>query len=717
MNNNKFLKHIPWIILGIIGAFCLGVVALRRGEQVSALWIIVASVAVYLVAYRYYSLYIATKVMKLDATRATPAVVNNDGLNYVPTNKNVLFGHHFAAIAGAGPLVGPVLAAQVGYLPGTLWLLAGVVLAGAVQDFIVLFISSRRNGASLGEIVKGEMGRVPGTIALFGCFLIMIIILAVLALIVVKALAESPWGVFTVCSTVPIALFMGIYMRYIRPGRVGEVSVIGIIMLIAVIWFGGVVAADPYWGPALTFKDTTITYALIGYAFISALLPVWLILAPRDYLATFLKIGVIVGLAVGIIILNPELKMPATTQFIDGTGPVWKGTLFPFLFITIACGAVSGFHALIASGTTPKLLANENDARFIGYGAMLMESFVAIMALVAASIIEPGLYFAMNTPPAALGITMPDLHNLGTAEAPAIMASLKDVTAHAAATVSAWGFVISPDQILQTAKDIGEPSVLNRAGGAPTLAVGIAYVFHQILPAADMGFWYHFGILFEALFILTALDAGTRSGRFMLQDLLGNFVPFLKKTDSLIAGIIGTAGCVGLWGYLLYQGVVDPLGGVKSLWPLFGISNQMLAAVALVLGTVVLIKMKRAQYIWVTVIPAVWLLICTTWALGLKLFSDDPRLEGFFFLAKEYKQRIAAGGAELTAEQISNMNHIVVNNYTNAGLSILFLVVVYSIIIYGIKTAIKASKNPERTDNETPYVPVPEGGVKVSSTH
>ncbi|MDE1478741.1 carbon starvation protein A [Xenorhabdus bovienii] len=717
MNNNKFLKHIPWMILGIIGAFCLGVVALRRGEHVSALWIIVASVAVYLVAYRYYSLYIATKVMKLDATRATPAVVNNDGLNYVPTNKNVLFGHHFAAIAGAGPLVGPVLAAQVGYLPGTLWLLAGVVLAGAVQDFMVLFISSRRNGASLGEIIKEEMGQVPGTIALFGCFLIMIIILAVLALIVVKALAESPWGVFTVCSTVPIALFMGIYMRYIRPGRVGEVSVIGVLMLVAVIWFGGVVAADPYWGPALTFKDTTITYTLIGYAFVSALLPVWLILAPRDYLATFLKIGVIVGLAIGIVILNPDLKMPAVTQFVDGTGPVWKGTLFPFLFITIACGAVSGFHALIASGTTPKLLANEKDARFIGYGAMLMESFVAIMALVAASIIEPGLYFAMNTPPAALGITMPDLHNLGTAEAPMIMASLQEVTAHAAATVSSWGFVISPEQILQTAKDIGEPSVLNRAGGAPTLAVGIAYVFHQIIPAANMGFWYHFGILFEALFILTALDAGTRSGRFMLQDLLGNFVPFLKKTDSLVAGIIGTAGCVGLWGYLLYQGVVDPLGGVKSLWPLFGISNQMLAAVALVLGTVVLIKMKRAKYIWVTVIPAIWLLICTTWALGLKLFSDDPRLEGFFFLAKEYKQRIAEGGAELTAQQISNMNHIVVNNYTNAGLSILFLVVVYSIIIYGIKTAIKASKNPARTDNETPYVPVPEGGVKVSSTH
>ena len=717
MKRSTVLKHIPWLILSIIGAACLGVVALRRGEHISALWIIVASVSVYLVAYRYYSLYIAQKVMQLDPTRATPAVVNNDGLNYVPTNRNVLFGHHFAAIAGAGPLVGPVLAAQVGYLPGTLWLLAGVVLAGAVQDFMVLFLSTRRNGASLGEIVKKELGPVPGTIALFGCFLIMIIILAVLALIVVKALAESPWGVFTVCSTVPIALFMGIYMRYLRPGRVAEVSVIGIVLLVLAIWFGGVVAHDPYWGPALTFKDTTITFTLIGYAFISALLPVWLILAPRDYLATFLKIGVIVGLAVGIVILNPSLKMPAVTQFVDGTGPVWKGTLFPFLFITIACGAVSGFHALISSGTTPKLLANESDARFIGYGAMLMESFVAMMALVAASIVEPGLYFAMNTPPAALGITMPNLHNLGTADAPMIMAQLQDVTAHAAATVSAWGFVISPDQILQTAKDIGEPSVLNRAGGAPTLAVGIAHVFHQIIPGANMGFWYHFGILFEALFILTALDAGTRSGRFMLQDLLGNFVPFLKKTDSLVAGIIGTAGCVGLWGYLLYQGVVDPLGGVKSLWPLFGISNQMLAAVALVLGTVVLIKMKRTQYICVTLAPAIWLLFCTTWALGLKLFSDNPQLEGFFYMANMFKQKIADGGADLTAQQVANMNHIVINNYTNAGLSILFLFVVYSIIAYGVKVALDARQTPKRTDGETSYVPVPEGGVKVSSGH
>ena len=712
----KAFKQLAGVLLAIVGAFALGYIALNRGEQINALWIVVAAVCIYLVAYRYYGLYIAEKVLKVDATRMTPAFKNNDGLDYVPTDKKVLFGHHFAAIAGAGPLVGPVLAAQMGYLPGMLWLLAGVVLAGAVQDFMVLFVSPRRNGRSLGELVKEEMGNVAGVIALIACFMIMVIILAVLAMIVVKALTHSPWGTYTVAFTIPLAFFMGIYTRYIRPGRVGEVSVIGLIFLVFAIISGGWVAESPTWAPYFDYDGVQLTWMLVGYGFVAAVLPVWLLLAPRDYLSTFLKIGTIVGLAIGILIMRPMLEMPALTKFVDGTGPVWAGDLFPFLFITIACGAVSGFHALIASGTTPKLLACETDARYIGYGAMLMESFVAIMALVAASIIEPGLYFAMNTPPAALGITMPDLHNLGTADAPMIMAQLKDVTAQAAATVSSWGFVISPEEILQTAKDIGEPSVLNRAGGAPTLAVGIAHVFHKIIPAADMGFWYHFGILFEALFILTALDAGTRSGRFMLQDLLGNFVPFLKKTDSFIAGVIGTAGCVGLWGYLLYQGVVDPLGGVKSLWPLFGISNQMLAAVALVLSTVVLIKMKRSKYIWVTTIPAVWLLICTTWALGLKLFSDNPQLEGFFWLANEYKRRIAEGVA-LTPEQVANMQHIVVNNYTNAGLSIIFLVVVYSIIFYGIRTAMKASKNPERTDNETPYIPVPEEGIKVSSSH
>ena len=573
-NNNSLLRHLPWLVLAVLGACALGVVALRRGEAINALWIVVAAVAIYLVAYRYYSLFIATKVMQLDPRRATPAVLNNDGLDYVPTNKHILFGHHFAAIAGAGPLVGPVLAAQMGYLPGTLWLIAGVVLAGAVQDFMVLFLSTRRNGRSLGDMVREEMGRIPGTIALFGCFLIMIIILAVLALIVVKALAESPWGMFTVMATIPIAMFMGVYMRYIRPGRIGEISIIGVVLLLASIWLGGQIAADPVWGPAFTFTGVQITWMLVGYGFVAAVLPVWLVLAPRDYLSTFLKIGTIVGLAIGILIIAPELKMPALTQFTDGTGPVWKGTLFPFLFITIACGAVSGFHALISSGTTPKLLDNETNARYIGYGGMLMESFVAIMAMVAASVIEPGVYFAMNSPAAVVGAD----------------------TVSVAQTVSSWGFLITPEQLEAVARDIGEHTILARAGGAPTLAVGIAQILHQVLPGENtMAFWYHFAILFEALFILTAVDAGTRAGRFMLQDLLGSFVPALKRTESWGANLLATAGCVAMWGYLLYQGVIDPLGGINTLWPLFGISNQMLAGIALMLGTVVLIKMKRQR--------------------------------------------------------------------------------------------------------------------------
>ena len=690
MDTKKIFKHIPWVILGIIGAFCLSVVALRRGEHISALWIVVASVSVYLVAYRYYSLYIAQKVMKLDPTRATPAVINNDGLNYVPTNRNVLFGHHFAAIAGAGPLVGPVLAAQMGYLPGTLWLLAGVVLAGAVQDFMVLFISSRRNGASLGEMIKEEMGPVPGTIALFGCFLIMIIILAVLALIVVKALAESPWGVFTVCSTVPIALFMGIYMRFLRPGRVGEVSVIGIVLLVASIYFGGVIAHDPYWGPALTFKDTTITFTLIGYAFISALLPVWLILAPRDYLATFLKIGVIVGLAVGIVILNPELKMPAMTQYVDGTGPLWKGALFPFLFITIACGAVSGFHALIASGTTPKLLACETDARFIGYGAMLMESFVAIMALVSACIIDPGVYFAMNSPMAVLAPA-------GTA----------DVVASAAQVVSSWGFSITPDTLNQIASEVGEQSIISRAGGAPTLAVGMAYILHGALGGMmDVAFWYHFAILFEALFILTAVDAGTRAARFMLQDLLGVVSPGLKRTDSLPANLLATALCVLAWGYFLHQGVVDPLGGINTLWPLFGIANQMLAGMALMLCAVVLFKMKRQRYAWVALVPTAWLLICTLTAGWQKAFSPDAKV-GFLAIANKFQAMIDSGNipSQYTESQLAQL---VFNNRLDAGLTIFFMVVVVVLALFSIKTALAALKDPKPTAKETPYEPMPE---------
>ncbi|QZI71546.1 carbon starvation protein A [Pseudomonas protegens] len=685
-NNNSLLRHVPWLLLAIVGACALGVVALRRGEAINALWIVVAAVAIYLVAYRYYSLFIANNVMQLDPRRATPAVLNNDGLDYVPTNKHILFGHHFAAIAGAGPLVGPVLAAQMGYLPGTLWLIAGVVLAGAVQDFMVLFLSTRRNGRSLGDMVREEMGRIPGTIALFGCFLIMIIILAVLALIVVKALAESPWGIFTVMATIPIAVFMGVYMRYIRPGRIGEISLIGVLLLLGSIWLGGQVAADPVWGKMFTFTGIQITWMLIGYGFVAAVLPVWLILAPRDYLSTFLKIGTIIALAIGILITMPELKMPALTQFTDGTGPVWKGGLFPFLFITIACGAVSGFHALISSGTTPKLLDNEANARYIGYGGMLMESFVAIMAMVAASVIEPGVYFAMNSPAAIVG---------------------GDVVA-VAQTVSSWGFVISPEQLQAVAKDIGENTILARAGGAPTLAVGIAQILHQVLPGENtMAFWYHFAILFEALFILTAVDAGTRAGRFMLQDLLGSFVPALKRTESWTANLIATAGCVALWGYLLYQGVIDPLGGINTLWPLFGISNQMLAGIALMLGTVVLIKMKRQRYIWVTLLPAVWLLICTTTAGLIKLFDANPAI-GFLSLAKKYSDAMANGQILAPAKDITQMQHVIFNAYTNATLTALFLLVVFSILFYALKVGIAAWGSKERTDKESPYQAVPD---------
>lgn len=680
----KGFSKLAWGALALLGAFCLGTIALRRGEQINALWIVVAAVSIYLVAYRYYSLFIANKVMGLDPTRATPAVLRNDGLDFVPTNKHVLFGHHFAAIAGAGPLVGPVLAAQMGYLPGMLWLITGVVLAGAVQDFMVLFISSRRDARSLGDLVREEMGKIPGTIALFGAFLIMIIILAVLAMIVVKALAESPWGMFTVMATIPIAVLMGVYMRYIRPGKIGEISIVGIALLLFSIWLGGKVGAHPTWGPAFTFTGTQITWMLVGYGFVAAVLPVWLILAPRDYLSTFLKIGTIIALAIGIVIVMPELKMPALTQFTDGTGPVWKGGLFPFLFITIACGAVSGFHALISSGTTPKLLASEGHMRYIGYGGMLMESFVAIMALVAASVIEPGVYFAMNSPAAAIGTD----------------------AIFAAAKISEWGFTVTPDMLTATATDIGEKTILSRAGGAPTLAVGIAHILHNVLPGEDtMAFWYHFAILFEALFILTAVDAGTRAGRFMLQDLLGTFHSGLRRTESWGANVIATAGCVALWGYFLYQGVVDPLGGINTLWPLFGIANQMLAGIALMMCTVVLFKMKRDRYAWVTILPATWLLVCTVTAGFIKIFDSNPAV-GFLAQAAKYRTGIAAGEIVAPAKSIEQMQQIAFNSYINTGLTALFLFVVFSVLVYAVGAVRKARANPQRSDRETPYVAV-----------
>ncbi|QBC30194.1 carbon starvation CstA family protein [Pandoraea sp. XY-2] len=684
---NRIWQQLPWAAVAVVGACALGTVALSRGETVSALWIVIAAVCVYLIAYRFYSKFIATRVAQLDGSRMTPAWRHNDGLDYVPTNRYVLFGHHFAAIAGAGPLVGPVLAAQMGYLPGMLWILAGVVFAGAVQDFMVLFISTRRDGRSLGDLVKSELGMIPGVIALFGAFLIMIIILAVLALIVVKALAGSPWGTFTVGLTIPIALFMGVYTRYIRPGRIGEVSIIGFVMLMAAIFFGQNVHDSATFAPLFTFDGKQLTWMLIGYGFVASVLPVWLLLAPRDYLSTFLKIGTIMALAIGILVVAPELKMPALTQFVDGSGPVWSGKLFPFLFITIACGAVSGFHALISSGTTPKLLDNELNARFIGYGGMLMESFVAIMALVAASVIDPGVYFAMNSPAALIGTT-------------------PEAVAH---VVSGWGFAITPDVLTATAHAVGENTIISRAGGAPTLAVGMAQILHRVVGGeAMMAFWYHFAILFEALFILTAVDAGTRAGRFMLQDLLGTFVPSLKRTDSWPANLTATGLCVAAWGYFLYQGVVDPLGGINTLWPLFGISNQMLAAIALILATCVLFKLKRERFAWVTILPTLWLLACTLTAGWQKMFDANPKV-GFLAHAAKYQAALADGKLLAPAKSVAQMQQIVFNDYVDATLSGVFMFVVVSVAIFGVRTILVARQANKPTARETPFEPMPTG--------
>ncbi|MER2268001.1 carbon starvation CstA family protein [Methylobacterium oxalidis] len=678
-------KHGPWALVGALGAAALAVVATERGESVNALWIVVASICVYVIAYRYYSLFIADKVMRLDPQRETPAVRHNDGLDYVPTNRTVLFGHHFAAIAGAGPLVGPVLAAQMGYLPGLLWILAGVVFAGAVQDFIVLFVSMRRDGRSLGELIRAELGTVPGIIALVGTFLIMVILLAVLALIVVKALADSPWGTFTVMATIPIAILMGVYSRYIRPGKIGEVSILGFVLLMLAIVYGGSVAEHPTWGPAFTFTGTQLCWMLIGYGFVASILPVWLLLAPRDYLSTFLKIGTIAGLALGIAFVAPNLRMPAMTQFVDGTGPVWSGQLFPFLFITIACGAVSGFHSLISSGTTPKLIANEKDARMIGYGGMLMESFVAVMALVSASVIDPGVYFTMNSPGALLG-TSPE---------------------SAAAAVTKLGFAITPEAITQAAADVGESTIISRAGGAPTLAVGMAHIISSAIGGKGMmAFWYHFAILFEALFILTAVDAGTRACRFMVQDLVGLAVPSFKDTSSWVPSILATALCVAAWGYFLYQGVTDPLGGINTLWPLFGISNQMLAAVALTLCTVVIFKMKRERYAFVTIVPTLWLCICTLTAGWQKIFHVDPRI-GFLAHADKYSAALAEGKVLPPAKNVDQMSQIIFNDRIDAALAVVFVGLVVSIAVFGLIACVRAFRSDRWTALETDARAVP----------
>ncbi len=676
--------RLGWLLVAVLGAASLGVLALSQGEHVNALWLMTAAVCIYLLAFRFYSLFIGNRVLGLDPARPTPAVANNDGLDYVPTNKYVLFGHHFAAIAGAGPLVGPILAAQLGYLPGVLWIVIGAVAAGAVQDFVILVLSMRRGGRSLGEMVREEMGLVPGLVAQVGTFVIMIIILAVLALIVVKALAHSPWGASTVAATIPIALVMGVYMRFVRPGRIGEVSVAGFVLLILSVIGGRYVSNDPYLASIFTLSEVQLCWVLIAYGAVASVLPVWLLLAPRDYLSTFMKIGAIVLLAAGVVIVQPELQMPALTKFVHGGGPVWSGPVFPFLFITIACGAVSGFHALISSGTTPKLVASEGDTRFIGYGAMLMESFVALMAILAASILDPAIYFAMNSPGAVVGV---DAHS-------------------AASAVSAMGFAASPELLSATARDIGEITIISRAGGAPTLAVGMAHIFSQFLGGRTMmSFWYHFAILFEALFILTAVDAGTRAGRFMLQDLIGIFVPAFRKTSALVPNLVATGLCVAAWGFFLYQGATDPLGGVNTLWPLFALSNQMLACIALTFATVVLFKMKRHRYAWVTALPAAWLFVCTLTAAYLKLLSPDPAI-GFLAHAWRFQQGLSEGQLIAPAKSFAEMEKIVLNDRIDAVLCVFFICVTLAMTAYGARACLRALRTRAWTAREANPQPV-----------
>ncbi len=677
---NALAGKLVWLVIAVIGAASLGVIALQRGESINAIWLVVAALCVFSIGYRFYSKFIADKVLRLDPTRATPAVLRNDGLDYVPTDKWIVYGHHFAAIAGAGPLVGPVLAAQMGYLPGTMWILFGVVFAGAVQDFMVLGLSLRRDGRSLGHMLRAELGNVAGVICMIGVLALMMIVLAVLALVVVKALAISPWGTFTVACTIPIALFMGVYLRYFRPGRVLEVSIIGLVLLLLSIWYGGHVSVDPDMAKHFTFGPGQLAWLLIGYGFFASVLPVWLLLAPRDYLSTFLKIGTIALLALAIFFAAPYMQMPAVTKFIDGTGPVFQGNLFPFLFITIACGAVSGWHAMISSGTTPKLLSNESEARMVGYGGMLTEAFVAIMALIAASALQPGVYFAMNSPTALIGA---DVQSAATA-------------------ISQWGFVVTPDQLTQTAKDIGETTILARAGGAPTLAVGMAQLLHSMIPSANlMAFWYHYAILFEALFILTTVDAGTRVARFMIQELAGLAVPALKNTESWIGNVIGSGICVSLWGYVLYQGAVDPLGGINSLWPLFGIANQMLAAIALTLCLVVVVKRKLERYAWVPGVPALWLVTCTMTAAWVKM--TDPKI-GFPAIAAKYADAVAQNKLLAPAKSADEMQRIIFNNQLDAALTGMFMLLVVATVVFGVTAIMKARRAAQPSEVEEPYI-------------
>ena len=653
----KFWGHVLWGLVSLVAAFCLAGIAVYRGEPINSIWIVIAAACTYAVGFRFYAKFIAARVMVLDNQRATPAERLRDSHDYEPTNKWILFGHHFAAIAGPGPLVGPTLAAQFGYLPGTLWIILGAVLGGAVQDFVILFCSMRRDGKSLGQMAREEIGKVGGFAALLTVLLIMIILLAVVALVVVNALKGSPWGTFTIVATMPIALLMGFYLRYWRPGRVLETSLIGFILIVASVFGGQAVAASPVLAPWFTFSGVALAFAVIVYGFLASALPVWMLLAPRDYLSTFVKLGVVLLLGLGIIGVHPQLQLPALTKFVDGTGPIFAGKIFPFCFITIACGSISGFHALISSGTTPKMIAREWNAWHVGYGSMLLESFVAIMALIAACSLQPGVFFAVNSPAGIVGTT----------------------PAAATATITNWGYAVSPHDMDTLAQQVGEKSLFYRTGGAPSLALGMAHIFANTLGGRSiLAFWYHFAIMFEALFILTVIDAGTRVGRFMLQDLLGHVHAPLGRTGWM-PGVIGASAAIVLaWGYFLYEGVLDPLGGINSLWPLFGIANQLLAAIALCVATTVFVKMHRAKYMWITCVPLAWLVIVTFSAAWEKIFSDQPRL-GFMAEATRLQALLDAGA--VPAAKIAAVQAQIFNAHLDAFLCAVFMILVAIILI------------------------------------
>jgi carbon starvation protein len=675
------LKTLAWVAVSLLGAAALATIALHRGEPLNSTWFVVAAICCYLVAYRLYSAFISAKLLAIDDTRATPAERHDDGRDFVPTNKWVLFGHHFAAIAGPGPLVGPTLAAQFGYLPGTLWLIAGAAFAGCVQDFIILFCSIRRDGKSLGEMAREEVSRRGGFIAQLAVLAILVILLGVVALVVVNALKSSPWATFTLAMTIPIAILLGIYLRYLRPGRVLEASFIGVALVLFAVVAGQWVADAPSWARIFTLGGVTLAFALMAYGFAASALPVWLLLAPRDYLSAFIKAGAIFSLAAGILLVRPHVLMPPLTRFIDGAGPVFAGKIFPFCFITIACGAISGFHSLISSGTTPKMILREGHARFIGYGAMLLESFVGVMAMVAACAMPPGVYFAINSPDTIVG---------STPEA-------------AAATISGWGYPLAAHTMTDLARAVGEHTLLNRAGGAPSLAVGMAQIFSSTIGGERLlSIWYHFAIMFEALFILTVLDAGTRVGRFMIQELGGRVWKPFARTGWLPGILLSSAIIVGAWGYFLYQGVVDPLGGINSLWPLFGISNQLLAAVALVVATTILMKMGRLRFIWVTLLPMAWLIIITMTASYQKIFDANPRI-GFLSAANALLAQIAAG--KIPAEKLAATQRLIFNQRLDAGVTAVLALMILVLVVEALFQWYSLLARPnEHKLHEVPYI-------------